>query len=273
MGTFLKIIIGVATCLTFVACGAKSDSKKAVDDANKSIEQTKKDTDKMIENAKKSGEEAGKANETVMDATSPGGQPGSISLTGAVVIDDSTLDSKVSVNVLAGKSWRGQRPDVNKGSLTLKAKFVDSTSQEIEKLKDDKTFVNLGCDISARTELKDLQAQEIKDENSLLASVIKANTVLLCGVNPLKYGITFIIAKTVIFSSAQQNIIGAVEKMLSITAGDLIVEGGNTISSKGVDGLSTVLQAPSISIGAEKISGNGKLDISSEGASYKGDAK
>lgn len=276
MGSLLKIFVGLCLFSALAACSSKSDSQKAVDDANRSVEQAKKDADKAAEDAKKAAEDAAnagkKANESALDATSYGGQPGSVVLAGALVRDENTLDSRITVNLLAGKSWRGQRPEVNAGTLQLKVKISDSTVQEIEKLKDDKTFVNLGCDASVRGEVKDLEEKQIEASTSPLA-LIKAKVVLICDGKQIKSSMTLITAETVIIAGLRHEMNGAVDKSLSVSTNDLVVEGDNLIISKGKDGASTLLQGPSVSIAATKLSGNGKIEINAEGSSYQAEAK
>jgi hypothetical protein len=278
MSKILTIMAGLSICLTMNACGSKSDSQKAVDDANKSIEKTKKDMDKTAEDAKKAGEKAQddtaqKANESTLDITSAGGQPGSISLAGALVMSESNLDPRVTVKLTSGKSWKGVRPEVKAGTLSLKAKQADATIDEIQKLNDDKSFVNLGCEIADRIDLKDLQEKQLDPADTSTVMVINANTVLICGQNQIKKSLTLITAKTVILSNVQQELVGAVDKTLSITAQDLNLYGESKISSKGKDSSSTILQGPSVSVSAEKISGNGKLEITAEGSNYLGESK
>lgn len=279
MGSFLKIFVGLCVFSALTACSSKSDSQKAVDDANRSVEQAKKDADKAAEDAKKAAEEAAnagkKANESALDATSYGGQPGSVVLSGALVSNENTMDSRVTVNLMAGKSWRGQRPEVNAGALQLKVKIADSTVQEIEKLKDDKTFVNLGCDASVRSEvkdLKDLEEKQIEASTSPLA-VIKVKVVLICDGKQIKSNMTLITAETVVIAGLRHEMLGAVDKSISVSTNDLVVVGDNQIVSKGKDGASTLLQGPSVSVAATKLSGNGKIEINAEGSSYQAEAK
>ncbi len=277
MGQFLKIVMAMSMILTVAACSSsKSDSQKAVDDANRSVDQAIKDADKAAEDAKKTANDAAnagkKANEMALDATSSGGQPGSISLGGALVTSENALDARVTVNLLAGKSWRGPRPDVNNGTLQLKSKISDSTLQEIEKQKDDKSFVNLGCDVSARNDLKDLEEKKVYNSSSQL-TVVKAKIVLICDGTQLKSGMTLIAAETVILAGVRYEMVGVVDRSLSIAANDLIVDGDSTLTSKGKDGASTILQGPSISITAIQVSGSGKLEINAQGSNYQAEAK
>ena len=270
----LKVILGVTICFTLVSCGKKSDdAQKSIDAANNSVKQLKKDTDKDADDAKKIADDANKDSVAVLDLTSSGGQPGDVSLFGALLSDEVTLDPKVSVILNAGKGWKGLRPEVKKDILTLKANLTEGFSQEQDKLKVDKTFVNMGCDLSTRTDLKDLQEQPANTDKASTAAVIKANTVLICGTNPISIKMTFITAKTVVMSGVQQSSVGALSTTMSISAGELIVDGENRFSLNGIDDSSTVFQGPSLSIGAEKFSGSGKLQILSEGSNYKVDAK
>ncbi len=176
MSKFLTIMAGLSIFLTMNACGSKSDSQKAIDDAHKSIGQTKKD-------------------------------------------------------------------------------------------------IGLGCASLDRAELlKDLQEKHLEPADISTKLIIKANTVLICGHSQIKKNMTLISARTVVLSNVEQTTVGAVDKILSINAQDLILEGENKIASKGKDGSSTILQGPSVSISAEKISGIGKLEITSEGSNYQGES-
>ncbi len=105
-------------------------------------------------------------------------------------------------------------------------------------------------------------------------SVIKAKVVLLCdGSRISKNGMTLISADTIVLESLQLEMIGSVDKSLSITSNELIIDGETTVSSKGKDGPSTILPGPSISISSIVISGNGKIKIGSSGANYIAEAK
>jgi outer membrane murein-binding lipoprotein Lpp len=273
---FLKIIIGMSFILALSACSSKSDSQKAVDDANRSVDQAKRDADKAREDAKKATDDAAKAaakgNEASLDATSAGGQPGAVSLAGGWAGDKDTLDNRISVKLTTGKGWRGLRPKVNSGILQLKNKISDSAVQEIEKLKNDKTFVNFGCDISARNEVEGLEERQAESTSSTI-SVIKAKVVLICNGSQLKGNMTLITADTVILVGLSWEMIGAADKSLSIIANDLNVDGENSISSKGKDGASTLIQGPLVSISAARLSGIGKLEINAEGSSYQVETK
>ena len=272
----MYIVVALSLFLSLSACNSKSDAQKSADDANRSVEQAKKDADKAADDAKKAAADAANAakqgNESALDATAPGGQPGAVALSGALVREDNTIDTRVTVTLLAGKSWRSQRPQVNSGVQQLKAKLSDQSVQEIEKLKTDKTFVNLGCDTSVRPDVNALE-ERIADSSNSSVAVIKAKVVLICDASLLKANMTLITADTVVLSGVKLGLTGAVEKSLSIVSGDLSIESENQISSKGQDGASTILQGPSISIASSNLIGNGKLEIISEGASYKGDAK
>lgn len=271
MGYLMKIIVGMGLFLSLSACSSKSDSQKAVDDANRSIEQAKRDADKAAEDAKKAADDAAnaskKANESTLDAVSSGGQPGTIFLAGALV-NENALDAQITVNITTGMGWRGQKPDVNDGILQLRAKLSDSSAQEIEKIKDDNTFVNFGCDTTTLNDLNGLEEKQVESSSSPVM-IVKAKFVLICDGGQLNSGMTLLTADTVVLADFQYEMTGAVDKSFSITTNNLIIKGNNSISSKGKDGSSTLLQGPSISIATYKISGNGKIDIKAEGSSYK----
>ena len=276
MRSFQKKFIGLCLFSVLTACHSESDSQKAVDDANKSVEQAKKDADKAETDTTKAAEDAVRTGEEItksaQDATSCGGQPGSISLSGALVNDESTLDPRVTVDLLAGKGWRGQRPEVNAGVLQLKAKTAPATTQEIEKLKDDNTFVNLGCDSSAYDGVKELQERQIETPSSPPA-VIRAKVVLICDGGQIKSNITFITAETVVIADLRYEMTGFLDSIFSVETTKLVIKGDNRIISKSTNGVVTLMQGPSVSISAAEISGNGKIAISAEGSSYQAEAK
>ncbi|MBK7844195.1 MAG: hypothetical protein IPJ71_10945 [Bdellovibrionales bacterium] len=75
--------------LSLSTCSLKADSKKAVDDPNRPVEQLRKDGDKTVEDANKAADEVANSrkngNDCAQDAISSGGQPGTISLDGPPV--------------------------------------------------------------------------------------------------------------------------------------------------------------------------------------------
>jgi hypothetical protein len=278
MGSVFKASLILLSVVCLSACSSsKSDSQKAVDDANRSVEQAKKDADKAAEDAKKAANEAAeaskKANETALDATSSGGQPGTVTLVGALVVDSSNADSRIILDVQAGKGWRGQQVELGPSTVQLKQKLSDASVLELEKLKAEKTYVNLGCDLTNRSDLAGLEEQKIEAKVSAV-SVIKAKIVLLCDAAQIaKNGMTLISADTVVLGSLQLEMVGAVDKSLSITTNELVVEADSSVLSKGKDGPSTILPGPSVSISAVAISGNGKIKIGSFGANYLAEQK
>lgn len=187
MKTISQIIMTTVLSLSFVACAGKSDAQRSVDQADQAgntVDQAKKDAEKAADDAKKSSDSA---EATALDITAPGGQPGSISLTGGLVLRDGTLDSRLIVKSSSGKGWRGVAPTVSASSVSLRSEIAASTEMDLDKLKSDDSFINVGCEDSA---ISDATQHLTRSESGLSPNksveTLKANAIFICDANQLK---------------------------------------------------------------------------------------
>lgn len=273
MRNTMTFLVSMTMLLTLSACSPtkSTNREKATADLNKSIEEAKKNAAEIAESLEKATHEAAdttaKAKETAMDSLASGGQPGTIFISGALAVDESTLESRVSVNLKSGKSWRGQSPEITSETLKLQPKISASSREEVEAFKDDLSFVNLGCDASNFKETKDLKEKAI--EISAESTTAKSKVILVCDGKKLTGNLNILTAEIVILSNMTYQLIGTIGENLTINANTLIIDGENRVTSKGIDGTSTILRGPSISIIADRVLGTGELIVNSEGSSYQ----
>ncbi len=263
----IRLTLALLAILTFAHCKSNDDTRKKIDETNRTIDQIPIDTKKTSDDAIKSVDETmKKITESTLDLTAQGGQPGFVFLFGDL-INDQGLDPRITLQLSPGTSWKGTKPklDPRLVSGTIVAKSI---VEEIEKLQSDKTYINLGCDTTGRAELSGLQEAKIDSQTSPIV-LIKAKVVLLCDENKLSAEKNLITAETVIISGLKYEMVGTAEKEFSIKTKHLILENVSSIAAKAPDASTTILMGPSLTIMAAQLSGNGKLEISSEGSSYK----
>ncbi len=208
---------------------------------------------------------AGRDDQT-MDLEASGGQPGIISLDGALLLDEVNLDPRVSLTSQAGIGWRTLAPDVKPDRVERSVFVSQKLQKEFEVLENKKTFINFGCDISKRPELKDFT--EVKTERGpfSLTDFYLAHTVLLCGKSTNQpFNIT-VVADTLVFSEFSN--VSTDFTMLSFAAREIILENQNNLSLTCFGGSKTADCQNKISISAGKLSGDGTLKISSMGSNY-----
>jgi hypothetical protein len=211
-----------------------------------------------------------------LDHISSGGQPGKVTLEGALVSDNTNTDPRIVVNVQTGKGWRGQRAELSASTIQLQQKVSGYCYQEelVRLLQARETFVNLGCDLTDRNDLAGLEEKKIE---AFSTPFIRAKIVFLCDGSQIEKNImTFICADTVVFGSLQLEMTGSGDKLanLRIYSNKLVVDGDSVILSKGKDGPYAIYQrGPSVLISAIALSGNGKIKIDFSGANYAAEEK
>lgn len=253
------IAVAVLTCLTLFSCGSESEKK------------TKKDVTEQVD-------------PILTSAKTLNGQPGVITLTGENLIalaGDAKMDppKKISISVKAGADADGKDLKTNPQSVTFISKIDAAASEAVSAAEGTKLFINVGCDISKRTDLAGLEEKKVTVASLEGVVTLTAHTILLCGANPLKANLISLTAQTVILDSVEESLVGGVESMISIRAREIILKGKNLLSSlaqqreKVVQSADTLnpVQAlpvgPSISLTAEKMSGEGTLSLTSKGES------
>ncbi len=251
MGRRTTIAVAMITCLTVFSCGSKSEDRK------------------RSENAPVAGDATKAAN---AEKTSLLGQPGTITVTGeALTAETGELNpdqpKKISISARTGMDSDKKQAAVRKDFLVLTKELDSETLGLLEEADRDKTFINIGCDVSKRTDLVNLKERKLDAEDLVGISILNANTILICGKNPIKAAITPIIAKTIILDNLQHNMVGGQESMISIIAREINLVGTNLITSAGKSGQKQLDSSPGISLTAQKLSGSGMLQIDSSGSS------
>lgn len=212
-----------------------------------------------------SGSPAGKAATTLA-----GGQPGKVSISGALVVFDqdkqsATLKDGISSTFTPGKGKDGKLTEVDeKEQLMLFPSQSDTALASVESLT---TFINLGCkedqiDKAITNGLTEAQP-EVKGTESAKAT---AKVVFVCGDIALKSISSVIKAHELILNNSHllaKQEVGSVD----IGANKLVLVGQNKITVAGVDKAAEVTEGPSLTLNVTKeVSGEGSLAIASTGA-------
>ena len=269
MKNVLRTVGAFGIGLSLAACAAGTESRGPIDQAKQSLQQAQKDSDKAVEDAVKY---ADSVESTLLDMTSSGGAPGGLSLFGGLVGASGRPDARISLSSVAGFGWRGVRPRVDAKSVELYPEVSPSQAEEVEKLSSDEHFVNVGCEESAvrssASHLKQLDLDSLKSNAPVL--VLTANTVFICDPSRLAFrSLISVTAQTLVLRSLALSLNGSVGKGISIDAGELVLEGSNLIRSSAIDGASTLLSGPTISIAAGHVSGTGTLEVQAQGSNYQ----
>lgn len=249
MGQRTTIAVAMLTCLTLFSCGSKTED-------NKNSSPT--DNTKASDAAK----------------LTASGQPGTITIIGQALTSETgplnpDQPKKIMISARAGVDANNKQDEIRKDFLVLNLKLDTESAGLLEEADRDKTFINIGCDISKRTDLAGLKERKLNPNALTGVSPLNANTLLICGKNPIKAAITWIVAKNVVLENLQHNIIGGQESMISIIAREINLTGTSLISAAGKNGPKTLKIGPAITLAAEKLSGTGVLQIDSSGSSFK----
>ncbi|MCB0361258.1 MAG: hypothetical protein KDD35_00965 [Bdellovibrionales bacterium] len=274
MDLSVKSLFGVGLFMALSACGSKSNSKKEDKDADRAVKQAQEELDRLneviLELSNKEARIAALKDEAIKNTLtfiSPGGQPGQVILSGALVRSENDLDPRIEAEVMGGKSWEGFRSQVDHQVMQFKSSISNSEKEDLKNLKGEGTFVNLGCISSDYEETRGLHTKEVSEEALPVLRVLKAQVVLICDLD-FKVGWTWISGDRVILDGVRFERIGEPKDSVTVLANKLILRGDSFILAKAVDGPSTLISGPSIAISADQLSGEGKLFIKSEGSSY-----
>jgi hypothetical protein len=197
-----------------------------------------------------------------------GGQPGNVTLTGALV-DHSSSELKpidqIKIEKEAGISWRGVRASLKEPSPIFKSDLSDTEKLDLVNLKSDKYWINVGCrDLTHMPGQEDLELAEIDPKSPILS----AKSVIVCDPSMLTATLISINAELVVFHEMKVSIRAAVTQFLFIKASNLRLEGSNSIHAEGIDSTVTALPGPEIFLAAESLSGTGNLKIDVHGGNY-----
>lgn len=251
MGRKTTISVAMLTCLTVFSCGSKTEDRKTREDNPAVADVTKAVT---------------------LDHSSLLGQPGTITISGEALTAEAgefnpEQPKKISISPRTGLDSEKKPATIRKDFLVLSKELDAVTLGLLDEADRDKTFINIGCDISKRTDLVNLKERKLDADDLAGISILNANTILICGKNPIKAAITPIVAKTIILENVQHNMVGGQESMISIIAREITLVGTNLITSAGKSGKKMLEAGPSISLAAQKLSGSGVLQIDITGSS------
>ena len=249
MGQRTTIAVAMLTCLTLFSCGSKTEDNK---NSNPTDSTNTSDAVKLTSS----------------------GQPGTITIIGQALTSETgplnpDQPKKIMISARAGLDANNKQDEIRKDFLVLNLKLDTESAELLEDADRDKTFINIGCDISKRTDLAGLKEHKLNPISLMEVAPLNANTLLICGKNPIKAAIIWIVAKNVVLENLQQNIVGGQESMISIIAREINLTGTNLISAAGKNGPKTLKIGPAVTLAAEKLSGTGVLQIDSSGSSFK----
>ena len=222
------------------------------------------------------GKDADKALEAARDTLAPGGQPGQIKLNGVIAKlarVGQGQDSALQVSAQTGIGWRGTKPGLK---VEASPTFSDDVSSDARKAVN-ATFatraLSFGCSPEViKNYVGDFDPSAVKLDKDLFNESIKvlsAQTVLLCGNNPLSaLALISITASEVILVNTSLNLAGSAS--LSIQTAKLSWLGRNAVRAAADDGQITIGDGPSISITvADALTVSGTLSIAASGSNYK----
>lgn len=195
-----------------------------------------------------------------------GGQPGNITLNGAIVADNDKLDSRVSVSHTAGLNYKDQREHITTKDLLILNSLEKDKNQtrtvDLKSLEQSRTYLNLGCQLteSETAGLKEVEPYLVEND-IILAS---ASRIFVCGSVKLNSIIPISLwASEIMLKNADFTKIGG---SLSLNTNTLVLIEKNKITTSSKDELSFVRSAGDMQIfvGTE-IYGDGELNLNSRG--------
>ena len=180
-----------------------------------------------------------------------------------------TLIKKISIMTQTGLDKSLKQASLKAGDVVVDPDLGSDLEELLADANEDQTFINLGCDITGRSDLKGLTEKKVNTENLNEISMLNARTVLLCGNSPLKSALISITAKNVILNKFTHIMVGGSESLFSIRAREINVTETSLIASIGKNGTTILPVGPAVTLAAEKISGPGYMQIMSQGSSYE----
>lgn len=241
-----------------------------------------KDPNEPLQNLKQKLEEDQKSREKeIQDLIKnsilyKGGQPGAIKVSGALVKDPATLDSRITVVAKAGKSKTGDETPLASYAEPV---FTTATgATDLHKLETAGTLLAIGCDqtkiadYASLNNLKiiDLPSPISKDDKGMFAT---AQIAVLCGtLEELKNkSLVMLNADEMVFDAVDFTVIGSFTSFIALTANKMTLLGENKIVTKMEPASVTISTPPYVNLMATKelkSEDNGKLLVMSLGADY-----
>lgn len=237
------IILGAAVAIS--ACSSATDEQKA----------------KLNAIIKKSQNDLGEL-ETGENEKPPGTQTGVIRLSGGFV-SEGELDSRIILQQDTREPETGNGFSIHEKLVVLESQ-APKVLEQLEKMKDDGFYLNLGCDpeeISKHPELSglDLKVAEIVDPNAALR--FEAKLIFICGYHQWSARSIEISASLLILGKAQLalNVSG---QSLVLQSEELILKEENQLVSQLPLGSEAQALSPSLSVSSLRLLGGGTLKLS-----------
>lgn len=249
----------LATALLFSMGCTKSQTHK--DDLDKTIND-------IIEKAKLDNQQTDDLIANINKTFTMGGQPGSITLNGVIVLDADKLDSRITTSLEAGLTRAGSATEITKKDLlvlnNLEANNLAKLNDQLKKTETKKTYINLGCEL-AESEIAGLTEVSAKEEMTKDIISLSASRVFICGEQKLNKLVAMISASEVMLKDA--NLINQKEVgSLTLSTSTLVLVGKNKISGLGENKADILLPGSSLDLKVTtEIYGDGELALQTKG--------
>lgn len=233
------------------------DTDKALADLNKTLEEAKRDSDRIIE-----------INNNLM---SQGGQPGTITLNGVVVMDADKLDSRITLSQTTGLTKTGSATALAKDLVvlnSLKAEEIEKINENSKKLEDERTYLNLGCELaeSEIAGLTEVSANSTAVSNTAVTPLPSVSRVFICGEHDVSEKIVLSISASEIMLKEASIKMLKNPGSITLKAKTLVLVGKNKITTVGQNDSGFLYSAGSISLTVtNEIYGDGELVLESKG--------
>lgn len=229
---------------------------------------SQKDLQQKLDEIKRQNNEALNRAQHATDFMYEGGQPGTLSLNGVLVIDAGKLDSRIKTSQSAGLNRSGKQSEVKLKS-TLELNSLEDDSQILRKsalkdLEQKRTYINLGCELTESdvAGLKDITSElELKN-----LRLISASRLFICGKQTWNNQMILTLwASEIMLKDTDINYKKG-RGNLSINANTLVLYGSNTVATSSEDSLSLVSPAADMQVFiGNEIYGDGQLYLESRG--------
>lgn len=215
MKTFFPIIL--LSLVSFSGC--KNPSDKINEDLDKNLEEIKRQNEKndlLIQEIEKQ--------------LAKGGQPGKITVSGAIV-KDSQLDARITVVANTGTGKDGVQAEILEAAKPI---FLEKNEKlDLSKIADAKNLIGIGCEGSYLNELaqeRDLELQPAPAEVTSDVMIVQAKMVVLCGSleSLKKYQFLTVSADELILSLVNYDLFGTIGSVI-LNSNKLVLVGENKL--------------------------------------------
>jgi hypothetical protein len=186
-----------------------------------------------------------------------------ILLLGAFFSDEQKLDPRIDVNL--SRSGERERDSIMRGGFVkMESALPSHLLSGIQSAKYERTYLNIGCDVSQRTEVSGLREGAARRLGQF-ETIIRAKVVLICGSESVVFETPAVLveAETVVLSNARIELVGPRWRHLAIVAENLVIEDKNFLFSKTTGRGEGPATAPGswLSLAAVRIAGTGNMEI------------